>query len=42
MVSQGYGGSFMKCVLQMLLPRWFGTHLKASMTRFVPLVFSKI
>lgn len=42
MVSQGYGGSYMKCVLQMLFNRWFDKHLKASMTTFLPLVFSKI
>lgn len=32
----------MKCVLQMLFNRWFGRHLKASVTTFAPLVFSKI
>lgn len=42
MVSQGYGGSCMKCGLQMLFNRWFEKHLKASTTTFLPLAFSKI
>lgn len=42
MVSQDYGGSYMKCVLQMLFNRWFDKHLKASMTTFILLGFSEI
>lgn len=42
MVSQDYGGSYTKRVLQMLFNRWSDKHLKASVTIFIPLGFSKI
>jgi len=32
----------MKCLLRMLFSRWFDQHLKASVTTFLPLAFSKI
>lgn len=40
-LESNVGGLCVECALQMLFSRWFAKHLRASMTTFLPLVFSK-